>query len=116
MNHKKIIVVVGASRGIGKATVEKFASNPDYTVYALSRNTKGMEQFSHLPNVTCFGFDLETSNVREQAEKIFSGIELGASAEIYTQKIPIMAIIKSNNVFFNVIGELYDNIPIDIIC
>ena len=75
MNHKKIIVVVGASRGIGKATVEKFASNPDYTVYALSRNTKAMEQFSHLPNVTCFGFDLETSNVREQAEKIFSGID-----------------------------------------
>ena len=38
-------------------------------------------------------------------KKIFSGIELGASAEIYTQKIPIMAIIKSNNVFFNVYAD-----------
>ncbi len=72
MNSKKIIVVVGASRGIGKATVEKFASNAAHTVLALSRNTKGMEQFSHLSNVKCFGFDLEGENVREQAEKIFS--------------------------------------------
>ena len=75
MNQKKIIVVVGASRGIGKATVEKFASNADHTVLALSRNTKGMEQFSHLSNVKCFGFDLEAENVREQAEKIFSDID-----------------------------------------
>jgi len=38
-------------------------------------------------------------------KKIFSGIELGASAEMYTQKIPIMANIKSNNVFFNVYAD-----------
>ncbi len=75
MNQKKNIVVVGASRGIGKATVEKFAANPEYTVLALSRNTKGMEQFSQLHNVKCFGFDLEDSNVRQQAERIFSTIE-----------------------------------------
>ena len=75
MNQKKIIVVVGASRGIGKATVEKFAANPEYTILALSRNTKEMEQFSHLTNVKCFAFDLEDSNVRHQAERIFSTIE-----------------------------------------
>lgn len=75
MKNNKIIVVVGASRGIGKTTVEKFASNPDNTVVALSRNTKGMEQFSHLSNVKCFGFDLEAYNVREQAEKIFSELD-----------------------------------------
>lgn len=75
MNQKKVIVLVGASRGIGKATVEKFASNPDHTILALSRNTKGMEQFSHLSNVKCFGFDLEVSNVREQAEKIFADFD-----------------------------------------
>ena len=75
MNQKKVIVLVGASRGIGKATVEKFASNPDHTILALSRNTKGMEQFSHLSNVKCFGFDLEVSNVREQAEKIFADVD-----------------------------------------
>ena len=75
MNQKKVIVLVGASRGIGKATVEKFASNPDHTILALLRNTKGMEQFSHLSNVKCFGFDLEVSNVREQAEKIFADFD-----------------------------------------
>ena len=55
MNQKKIVVVVGASRGIGKATVEKFAANSEFTVLALSRNTKGMEQFTVLSHVKCFG-------------------------------------------------------------
>jgi hypothetical protein len=48
---------------------------------------------------TAMYFDYSPTN------KIFSGIELGASAEMYTQKIPIMANIKSNNVFFNVYAD-----------
>ena len=74
MQNKKNIVVVGASRGIGKAIVERFASNPENTVYALSRNTKGMESFSSFPNVHSFAFDLNTPTVREQAEKIFASV------------------------------------------
>lgn len=74
MNNTKTIVVVGASRGIGKAIVENLANNPKISILALSRNVKAMEQFSHLNNVKCFSFDLEASNVREQAEKIFSSI------------------------------------------
>ena len=74
MQSKKTIVVVGASRGIGKAIVERFASNPENTVYALSRNIRGMESFSIFPNVHSFAFDLDTSTVREQAEKIFADI------------------------------------------
>ena len=74
MQSKKTIVVVGASRGIGKAIVERFASNPDNTVYALSRNTKGMESFLSLQNVHSFAFDLDTPTVREQAEKIIASV------------------------------------------
>jgi len=75
MQNKKTIVVVGASRGIGKAIVERFAANPENTVYAFSRNLKGMECFSSLKNVHSFAFDLEATNVREQAEILFSSIE-----------------------------------------
>ena len=71
MMQNKTIVVVGASRGIGKAIVELFASDSNNTVYALSRNTKGMEAFSSFSNVHTFAFDLDTTTVREQAEKIF---------------------------------------------
>lgn len=74
MHKEKIIVVVGASRGIGKAIVELFASNSNHRIYALSRNVKGMEAFSKLRNVTCFAFDLDSKNVKEQAEIIFSGL------------------------------------------
>ena len=74
MNQNKTIVVVGASRGIGKAIVELFASDSNNTVYALSRNTKGMEAFSSFSNIHSIAFDLDTITVREQAEKIFADV------------------------------------------
>lgn len=70
MQNKKIIVVVGASRGIGKALVERFASDSNYLVYALSRNSKGMESFASLENVRSILFDLESNSVRQDVEKI----------------------------------------------
>lgn len=74
MNQNKTIVVVGASRGIGKAIVELFASDSNNTVYALSRNTMGMEAFSSFSNIHVVAFDLDTPYVREQAEKIFANV------------------------------------------
>jgi hypothetical protein len=38
-------------------------------------------------------------------KKLFSGIELGTSAEIYAQKIPIMATQKTTSIFFNVYAD-----------
>lgn len=69
---KKTIVVVGASRGIGKATVELLAQHSEFSIYALSRDLAKMQtNFNALPNVSCFAFDL-SQNVRQQAELIFS--------------------------------------------
>jgi 3-oxoacyl-[acyl-carrier protein] reductase len=69
---KKTIVVVGASRGIGKAIVDQLAQNTDFTIYALSRDLAKMQgNFNHFSNVFCFAFDLN-QNVREQAELLFS--------------------------------------------
>jgi NAD(P)-dependent dehydrogenase (short-subunit alcohol dehydrogenase family) len=41
---KNTIIVVGASRGIGKALVELLAQNPEHQVYALSRNVQVMDE------------------------------------------------------------------------
>lgn len=70
----KRVVIVGASRGIGKALVENFAKREEFEVIALSRNLEKMQaDFGVLSSVKCFEFDLE-NNVKIQAEKIFSTI------------------------------------------
>jgi len=73
---KKNIVVVGASRGIGKEIVTQLSKNTSHTIFALSRNLEKMlENFSALKNVHCFAFDLAKNNVGEQASQIFKGID-----------------------------------------
>ena len=70
----KRVVIVGASRGIGKALVENFAKREEFEVIALSRNLEKMQaDFGVLSTVKCFEFDLE-NNVKIQAKKIFSTI------------------------------------------
>lgn len=71
----KYIVVVGASRGIGKAIVENLARNPEYQILALSRNLNKMKStFQHLKNVKCEQIDLAAPSVRMAAASIFESI------------------------------------------
>ncbi len=71
---KKTIVIVGASRGIGKALVDLLSMDGNHTVHALSRNVNVMrENFAHLSNVVCHSFNLE-KDVFEQAAVIFRSI------------------------------------------
>ena len=68
----KTIVVVGASRGIGKALVELLAKNKEFTIYALSRNIEQLTaNFKGCKNVISAKFDLEHS-VEQQLQTIFS--------------------------------------------
>ena len=67
----KTIVVIGASRGIGKAVVEQFASNSSYKVFALARNKERLiSNFKEFPNVICSAFDL-SSPIAGQLSEIF---------------------------------------------
>ena len=69
----KTIVVVGASRGIGKYIVQRLAADTNNKIVALSRNLDKMNSnFSEFNNVTCFQFDLSKKDVKEQASKIFT--------------------------------------------
>lgn len=70
----KTIVVVGASRGIGKATVELFAKNESYKIYALARNKeKLISSFGNYSNVHCSSFDLSHS-IAGQLADVFESI------------------------------------------
>ena len=69
---KRRIVIVGASRGIGAALVEKLQQDPANEILALSRNIGELKRrFDQLDRVTVAPFDL-TEKVREQASDIFS--------------------------------------------
>jgi 3-oxoacyl-[acyl-carrier protein] reductase len=72
---RKTIVVVGTSRGIGKAIVENLAQNSNYDIYALSRNLKGLEDLTKYTNVKVYAFDLQNENARLKATSIFNSIE-----------------------------------------
>ena len=72
----KNIVVVGASRGIGKAIVEQLAADSNNSIFALARNINKMnESFENLSNVKSIALDLDSNNVRKQCESIFSELE-----------------------------------------
>lgn len=72
----KTIVVVGASRGIGKSIVDLLASNPDHHLLALGRNLDRMhEQFAGKSNVECHALDLQTDSVRTRCIEIFGELE-----------------------------------------
>ena len=75
MNKQKTILVVGASRGIGKSIVDQLAENPRHTVTALARNREALDQaFSSKENVSVAEFDLST-NVHEQLNSLLSAVE-----------------------------------------
>lgn len=73
--QNKTIVVIGASRGIGKAIVDQLATDPDNTVLALSRNVDKMKsQFGGYSNVECYALDLSGKNVRSECAAIFNNV------------------------------------------
>ena len=72
----KTIVVVGASRGIGKSIVDLFAKNSSNHIIALSRNVDEMNRhFSKYENVRCFALDLSGTDVRSKCTEIFSRLD-----------------------------------------
>lgn len=69
------IVVIGASRGIGKELVQIFASDKKNRVIALSRNLEAMSIFSNLENVQFSRFDLSSETVKDDLSVILSEID-----------------------------------------
>lgn len=71
----KTIVVIGASRGIGKELVLYFAKDPHHRIHALSRNIRAMEtDFGAFSNVRCHAIDLGRDGVRSEIHHLLSSI------------------------------------------
>jgi 3-oxoacyl-[acyl-carrier protein] reductase len=72
----KKIVVVGTSRGIGKAIVDILATNPKNEILALGRNLGKMKSnFEKFSNVKSVALDLAGEDVRERCTEIFNDFE-----------------------------------------
>lgn len=70
----KNIVIVGASRGIGKELVRVLAENPEHNILALARNTAALSAFNELKNVSTHTFDLDDTDVKAKASAIFESL------------------------------------------
>ncbi|MCE3296971.1 MAG: hypothetical protein K0R65_2685 [Crocinitomicaceae bacterium] len=72
----KTIVIVGASRGIGRELAIRFSSDSNNRVYALSRYREAPEpdEFSLYPNITPVVFDLAQDDTRIKAERFFDSL------------------------------------------
>lgn len=71
----KNIVVLGASRGIGKELVKLFAENSEHKVFAFSRNTEAMAEFDELPNVT-YGFaDISSEEIHSFLDRQLNQVD-----------------------------------------
>lgn len=70
----KNVVIIGASRGIGKELVQLFAEDDSNQVVALSRNVEAMTDFKSLPNVKYSAFDLASETIKEDLNRILSEI------------------------------------------
>jgi NAD(P)-dependent dehydrogenase (short-subunit alcohol dehydrogenase family) len=71
----KIIVVVGASRGIGLEIVKLFSENETNEIHVLTRNTDALNKLAECKNIFIHHFDLESSQVRRDAENIFTSLK-----------------------------------------
>lgn len=71
----KNIVIIGASRGIGKAVVELLAADPKHQVFALARNETALREFDKYSNVTSLPFDLNSASLRLELEQLFAQVE-----------------------------------------
>lgn len=71
----KNIVIIGASRGIGKELVQLFAKDENNHVVALSRNFEAMTDFRKFKNVTYKAFDLSSKTISADLAQILREIE-----------------------------------------
>ncbi|MGV3630583.1 MAG: SDR family NAD(P)-dependent oxidoreductase [Bacteroidota bacterium] len=70
----KTIVIVGASRGIGRELALRFSDDSNNRVYALARSRDALDEFSGKLNITPVFFDLEQDDVRIKAERFFDSL------------------------------------------
>lgn len=68
----KTVLIIGASRGIGRELVLNFSNDPSIKVIALSRNLEAMQNSFDSEKVEMHSFNLESTNRKEQLAEILA--------------------------------------------
>jgi len=68
----KTVLIIGASRGIGRELVLNFSKDPSLKIIALSRNKEAMEASFDKERVDMYAFDLESEQRKEELHVILS--------------------------------------------
>lgn len=66
----KFILIVGASRGIGKELALQLAQNKQHKVIAVSRNKDALCEFCEPNHIDFYHLDLENEHLKEELKKI----------------------------------------------
>ena len=76
MMNKKVFLVIGASRGIGKALVEIIAKDPNNSVIALARSKHSLENyFDGFSNVHSDFIDLQSDSLKEDLSNVLNSYD-----------------------------------------
>jgi short-subunit dehydrogenase len=68
----KTVLIIGASRGIGRELVLNFSKDSSFKIIALSRNVEAMKNSFDAEKVDCYPFDLESPTRKEELTTILS--------------------------------------------
>jgi NAD(P)-dependent dehydrogenase (short-subunit alcohol dehydrogenase family) len=72
IQSKKVVVIVGAGRGIGEQLAKLFAVDSEFQVVVLTRNLSNLLEIQKKHEVELHAFDLESQNIRNDVEKMIS--------------------------------------------
>lgn len=72
IQSKKVVVIVGAGRGIGEQLAKLFAVDSEFQVVVLTRNLSNLLEIQKKHEVELHAFDLESQNIRSDVEKMIS--------------------------------------------
>jgi 3-oxoacyl-[acyl-carrier protein] reductase len=69
---KKVVVIIGAGRGIGEQLAKLFAVDSAFQVVVLTRNPSSLQEIQKQHGTELHVFDLQSSTVRQDVERILS--------------------------------------------
>jgi NAD(P)-dependent dehydrogenase (short-subunit alcohol dehydrogenase family) len=72
IQSKKVVVIVGAGRGIGEQLAKLFSVDSEFQVVVLTRNLSNLLEIQKKHEVELHAFDLESQNIRNDVEKMIS--------------------------------------------
>jgi 3-oxoacyl-[acyl-carrier protein] reductase len=70
--NKKVVVIIGAGRGIGEQLAKLFAVDAAYQVVVLTRNPSSLQEIQKNHGSELHVFDLQSKSVRQDVERILS--------------------------------------------